>query len=378
MSARLGLRRRASGRRPRARARTRVPRGRSRGQRADESGPRSRRASGGWNVSSPGSAGASCRPAIPVSPASRRVRRPAARAVRARRRFLTGPRWRWSAPGAPAPTAARSPSTSAASSPRPECGGLRDGARRRWRGAPRCARRRADRPPRSGVRAPTASTRPSTRARRGDRRPRLPRHRVPAGHAPRSPHHFPERNRLIAGLSESVVVVEADERSGALITARLALDEGRDVMAVPGSVFSRLSAGPNGLLRAGAAPVLTAGDVLAASVSPRPRAATPRSRACSHCPAGEALTVDRLAAASGLPVAQMLEALLALELGGRVCRAGRRAATALAHTPTPESRTRAGRGCGSCSPPGRSAARSGPPDAPRDGEEEAADATRCR
>jgi DNA processing protein len=57
--------------------------------------------------------------------------------------------------------------------------------------------------------------------------------------------HFPERNRLIAGLARVVIVVEADERSGALVTARLALDEGRDVMAVPGSIFSRLSVGPN-------------------------------------------------------------------------------------------------------------------------------------
>ena len=104
----------------------------------------------------------------------------------------------------------------------------------------------------------------------------------PPGCAPLA-HHFPERNRIIAGLSEAVVVVEADERSGALITARLALDEGREVMAVPGSVFSRLSAGPNGLLRAGAAPVLTADDVLGVlGLPPRRRAPTRRSPHCSR------------------------------------------------------------------------------------------------
>jgi DNA processing protein len=140
--------------------------------------------------------------------------------------------------------------------------------------------------------------------------------------APPLPYHFPERNRLIAGLADAVVVVEADERSGALITARLALDEGREVLAVPGSVFSRLSAGPNGLLRAGAAPVLSADDVLAAIGLP-PRTAGPAGdepALLALVPPGEAVTVDRLAAGSGQPIARVLEGLLALELAGRVVR----------------------------------------------------------
>jgi DNA processing protein len=144
----------------------------------------------------------------------------------------------------------------------------------------------------------------------------------PPGCAPLA-HHFPERNRIIAGLSEAVVVVEADERSGALITARLALEEGREVMAVPGSVFSRLSAGPNGLLRAGAAPVLTADDVLGAlGLPPRATGAGGEEEPplLAMIRPGEAVTVDRLAAESGLPVAQVLEGLLALELSGRVSR----------------------------------------------------------
>ncbi len=143
----------------------------------------------------------------------------------------------------------------------------------------------------------------------------------PPGAAP-VPHHFPERNRVIAGLVEAVVVVEADERSGALITARLALDEGRDVLAVPGSVFSRLSAGPNGLLRAGAAPVLSADDVLGALGLP-PRTAAPfapQEGLVALIPPGEPVTVDRIAAQSGKPVAEVLEALLVLELSGRVAR----------------------------------------------------------
>jgi DNA processing protein len=140
--------------------------------------------------------------------------------------------------------------------------------------------------------------------------------------SPPLPYHFPERNRIIAGLSEVVVVVEADERSGALITARLALDEGREVMAVPGSVFSRLSAGPNGLLRAGAAPALTADDVLGTLGLPaaRPDPLDDDGPLLNLVPAGETITVDRLAAASRQPIAQVLEALLTLELAGRVVR----------------------------------------------------------
>ncbi len=82
----------------------------------------------------------------------------------------------------------------------------------------------------------------------------------PFGTGPQ-PHHFPQRNRIIAGLARAVVVVEAEERSGALATARFAPDEGREVLAVPGHPTEPLAAGTNALLRDGAALVRSAADV---------------------------------------------------------------------------------------------------------------------
>src|SRR4029077_18624386 len=78
-----------------------------------------------------------------------------------------------------------------------------------------------------------------------------------------APWRFPARNRIVAGLCAATVAVEARERSGALITADLALEEGREVFAVPGEITSALSAGTNALLKLGAAPLTGAADVLA-------------------------------------------------------------------------------------------------------------------
>ncbi len=76
------------------------------------------------------------------------------------------------------------------------------------------------------------------------------------------PWRFPARNRIIAGLSEAAVVVEARDKSGALITSDFCLQQGKEVFAVPGSIFSDLSAGPNALIKMGATPMTGAADIL--------------------------------------------------------------------------------------------------------------------
>src|SRR5262245_36227550 len=131
----------------------------------------------------------------------------------------------------------------------------------------------------------------------------------PPGVAP-APWRFPARNRIVAGLCVATVVVEAREQSGALITADLALEEGRDVLAVPGEITASLSRGTNALLRLGAAPVTSAADVLEAiglepvEPSPSPLSDGPAAAALSALAAG-ALTADQVATATGLSAASV-------------------------------------------------------------------------
>jgi DNA processing protein len=83
-----------------------------------------------------------------------------------------------------------------------------------------------------------------------------------APNTPASPWSFPIRNRIMAGLSHSILIIEAEEDSGTLITARLALEYNRDVGVIPGSVFSSTSKGPHGLLTKGAAPITSGDDLI--------------------------------------------------------------------------------------------------------------------
>ena len=137
-----------------------------------------------------------------------------------------------------------------------------------------------------------------------------------------APWRFPARNRIVAGLAAATVVVEARERSGALITADLALEEGREVFAVPGEITSRLSDGTNTLLKLGASPLTCAADVLSCfglepTVAPAPApggAAAVLLALVGDAPAG----ADELARASGMPAGEVARALVELELGGLV------------------------------------------------------------
>ena len=140
---------------------------------------------------------------------------------------------------------------------------------------------------------------------------------------------FPLRNRIISGLSRAVVVVEAGEKSGSLITARSALEQGRDVLAVPGNVLGGRNRGGHALLRDGAKIVETADDILE-ELGFGPRLAFPTSNGMTEggdlvlgcLTPGEPCDVDEIAGRSGLTIASLLPRLIDLELQGLVRRAG--------------------------------------------------------
>ena len=146
--------------------------------------------------------------------------------------------------------------------------------------------------------------------------------------APPLPEHFPLRNRIISGISLATVVVEASEQSGSLITARCALEQGREVMAVPGSVLSGRNRGSHALLKDGAKVVETADDILQELgwTAAAARAATANSlisdTLLASMAVGEPYQLDQLAEASGLPSSQLLVRLTELELAGFVVVSG--------------------------------------------------------
>ena len=154
--------------------------------------------------------------------------------------------------------------------------------------------------------------------------------------------HFPSRNRLVSGLARAVVVVEAAAKSGSLITARTALDQGREVMAVPGHPFDARAAGCNMLLRDGATLVRNAADVIEAlpledapaqapvqASIPLPDPVPPprplRESAALHAEilarlGPSPLAEDQLIRDLASPAQAVTPALVALELDGRITR----------------------------------------------------------
>jgi len=165
----------------------------------------------------------------------------------------------------------------------------------------------------------------------------------PMGLDPQS-RHFPTRNRIVSGLARAVLVVEAATRSGSLITARLALEQGREVMAVPGHPFDARAGGCNELIRDGATLIRGSSDVLAAlgasilPAAPRPRRATaapppgpvPARRPLADIAALHRRILDRLSPSPvaedqlirdlALPPASVAPELLSLELEGKIRR----------------------------------------------------------
>ncbi|HEX9719679.1 MAG TPA: DNA-processing protein DprA, partial [Ramlibacter sp.] len=146
--------------------------------------------------------------------------------------------------------------------------------------------------------------------------------------------NFPKRNRIIAALSQGTLVVEAALRSGSLITARLAAEQGKDVFAIPGSIHSPQSRGCHALLKQGAKLVETAQDVLEEIALPQARPAQRAANAANapvH-PGGsresgllaslgfDPVSLDALVARTGVAPAQLQAQLLELELQGEVAR----------------------------------------------------------
>lgn len=139
-------------------------------------------------------------------------------------------------------------------------------------------------------------------------------------------HNFPKRNRVISGLSRGCLVVEAAMASGSLITARCALEQGREVFAIPGSIHSPLSKGGHALIKAGAKLVESAEDVLTEVSAFRLRGTTSTNVAAKPDPAEPLLVqmgpdpvdVDSLCARAGKGAQEISAELLRLELAGRV------------------------------------------------------------
>lgn len=141
-------------------------------------------------------------------------------------------------------------------------------------------------------------------------------------------YHFPARNRIISGLSDCVAVLEAGEKSGALITASIALEQGKEVFAVPGRPGDRLSAGTNGLLRDGARILASEDDILSLWGLRKPLRISEKEKLCLDknlekvyiCLDSELKSIDSLRAETGLSQTVLAGCLVDLELMGLACQ----------------------------------------------------------